>query len=329
MDVELRPPAWATHLLSDLTDWLRAPLPVRELRPFGLPDDAYFEYAWLDADGQPKADPEDPNPARNPWWDYARGLQGPAYRPDPDAVPGDRRPAGRVLRLVVPSRILGQERHVLIYSPAGLADASLPAVYFQDGKSYFGWGRAAQVLDRLLSTGRVRAAHLIFVVPSDRSWEYVIRGEYLRFLVEELLPAVEARAPCDGQRIALGASLGGLLSAGLAWRHPDLFQTVAAQSGAFLYAPDREVDDPYRGPEWLRQQVRAAPRRSIRWYLVCGTLEWLAPCNLRLAESLRAKGYACELHLRHAGHNWVNWGDGLPGALRFALGPPDRGSSSR
>jgi len=218
---------------------------------------------------------------------------------------------------------------VLIYSPAGLAGASLPAVYFQDGKSYFGWGHAPQVLDRLLSTRRVRAAHLIFVVPSDRSWEYVIRKEYLRFLVEELLPAVEARVPCDGQRIALGASLGGLLSAGLAWRYPDLFQTVAAQSGAFLYAPDREVDDPYQGPEWLRQQVQAAPHRSIRWYLVCGTLEWLAPCNLRLAESLRAKGYACELHLRHAGHNWVNWRDGLPGALRFALGPPDRGGDNQ
>ena len=41
MRVDLQPPAWATHLLSDLTDWQRAPLPAADVAPFDLPDDAY------------------------------------------------------------------------------------------------------------------------------------------------------------------------------------------------------------------------------------------------------------------------------------------------
>ncbi|PIE75421.1 enterobactin esterase, partial [bacterium DOLJORAL78_65_58] len=49
--MELRAPDWATHLLSDLTDWEKAPVPVERVRPFDLPEDAYFEYAWRDADG--------------------------------------------------------------------------------------------------------------------------------------------------------------------------------------------------------------------------------------------------------------------------------------
>ncbi|MFO7608646.1 MAG: hypothetical protein R6X35_05535, partial [Candidatus Krumholzibacteriia bacterium] len=145
MRVELAAPGFATHLLSDLTDWQRRPLPVAELEPFDLPDDAYFEYAWQDAAGERHPDPANPNPRLNPWWEYASNLAGPAWRPDPDADPGDARPRGRVLKLEVDSRILGQRRRLLVYSPPGLADAELPLVLFQDGKAYFGWGKAPQV----------------------------------------------------------------------------------------------------------------------------------------------------------------------------------------
>ena len=41
--------------------------------------------------------------------------------------------------------------------------------------------------------------------------------------------------------------MGGLCSAELAWRHPLRFQTVVAQSGAFLFHPGQHAgDDPYR-----------------------------------------------------------------------------------
>jgi len=322
MRVQLIPPSWATHLLSDLTDWQRAPLPVAALEPFELPDDAYFEYAYLDADGRQRPDPDNANPPANPWWDHARWLAGPAYRPDPYAEIGTARPRGRVVRCEVESAILGQKRRVLIYSPEDLADQPLPHVVFQDGKAYYGWGKVPQVFDRLLAAGEVSPAHLVFVPPVDRTREYAFNDSYQNFLIEELLPEVARRAPCNGQRIAWGASLGGLLSACLAWRHPLVFQSVVTQSGTFLYDPEQDLADPWQGGEWFLTQVGATVWRPLRWYLDCGSLEWLIASNRRLVTVLREQRYEVQLTVRNAGHNWVNWRNGLASAFRFALGRP-------
>lgn len=321
MLVDLVPPSWATHLLSDLTDWQRGPLPADQVAPFEIPDDAYFEYAWQGADGERRPDPDNSNPRRNPWWDYASNLAGPDYRPDPDAEVGDARPRGRVLRLEVASAILGETRHLMVYSPPGLADTELPHILFNDGKAFYGWGKAPQVFDRLHGRGEIGPAHLIFVPPRQRTPEYAFNPAYRRFLVEEVLPAVAARAPCDGRRTAWGASLGGLLGATLAWEHRDLFQTVVAQSGAFLFSPDMDRANPFVGGESFLSTVRAGDPAGLRWHLDCGRLEWLLASNERLADALAAGGAEARLVTRNAGHNWVNWRNGLAAGFRCALAP--------
>jgi len=213
MKIDLKPPSWATHLQSDLTDWRKAPIPVSELTTFEIPDDAFLEYAWQDEAGERRADPANENPRTNPWWDFACHLAGPDYRPDQWLVDSDVRPLGRVLRMSIPSVHFSSERQVLVYSPPGEAESSLPTLYFQDGKAYYGWGRVSQVLDRLIAAGLVPAAHLVFVTPKQRTDEYGFNDNYLRHMVEEVLPTVESRINCNGQRTAWGASLGGLCSA--------------------------------------------------------------------------------------------------------------------
>lgn len=322
MRVVLTPPPWATHLLSDLTDWQRAPVPVGELAPFELPDDAYFEYAWLDADGRRREDPGNPHPRLNPWWPYACHLAGPAYRADPDAEAAtDLAPRGRTLRLEVDSACLGQRRHVLVYTPAGCGDRPLPAILFQDGKAYQGWGRVPQVLDRLLARGEAGPAHLVFVPPVERTPEYFFNPTYRRFLLQEALPAVSHRVAIEGSLVAWGASLGGLLSAQLAWEAPGMFRAVVAQSGAFLFSPDMTPGDPFHGGEAFLDLVVKSPQLDLAWHLECGTLEWLLASNRRLARALRAGGWPVTLIERAAGHNWVNWRNGIAAGLRFALGP--------
>ena len=121
MRIELTPPAWATHLQSDLTDWQRAPVPVAELAPFDISDDAYFEYCYTDAEGVRRPDPGNDNPRLNPWFDFASNITGPQYRPDPWVVSEGVRPLGRVLRMEIGSKILNQTRRLIVYSlrPAG------------------------------------------------------------------------------------------------------------------------------------------------------------------------------------------------------------------
>ncbi len=320
MRVDLRAPAWATHLYSDLGDWRKAPLPVSEMRPFDLPDDVYFEYAWRDAAGDLQPDPDNHNPGLNPWWPHASHLTGPDYRPDPYSLVGAVRPRGRVLSLDLPSSILEQKRRLMIYSPPGLADAALPVVLYQDGKAYYGWGKVAQVFDRLHAEGGIEPAHLVFIPPIERTAEYAFNPDFRAFLLQEALPFAEERARCNGKRISWGASLGGLLASMLAWERPDLFQSVVAQSAAYLFSEDMDRTNPYAGGESFRDTVLTNEPRPIRWHLQCGSLEWLLGCNERLRDALAERDHDVELVIRAAGHNWVNWRNGLADGLRFALG---------
>ena len=319
MFVDLKAPPWATHFLSDLTDWQKGPLPVAEMRPFEIPDDAFFEYAYLDDNGQRLPDPDNPNPRLNPWWTYACNITGPGYRPDPLGEAVDKRPQGRGLRIEVESALLQESRRVMIYSPAGQSAAALPVVIFQDGKAYYGWGKVPQIMDRLLARGEVQPAHLVFLPPRERTREYAFNPAYRQFIVVELLQEIEKRLTCNGQRVAWGASLGGLLSAQLAWDHPSLFQKVVTQSGAFLFSEDMDLANPFVGRESFLRDIIASGPRSINWHLDCGTMEWLAASNRNLEEVLKNQGSEVTLTFRNAGHNWVNWRNGISAGLRFAL----------
>lgn len=319
MRIDLKAPSWATHFLSDLHDWNKAPLAVADMEPFHLPDDAYFEYAYMDQDGTRRPDPDNPSPVLNPWWDFASNLCGPAYRPHPLSQISAVAPAGQVVRLSLESRILQETRRFLIYSPPGMAGAELPHILFQDGKAYFGWGKVPQVLDKMMDSGLVGPAHLIFVPPKKRTPEYAFNLQYRKFLMEELLPLVESRVPCDGRRAVWGASLGGLLSAQLAWDHADVFQKVVAQSGAFLFSEDMDLKNPFAGNESFLRQVESDATRDLSWHLDCGTLEWLLESNRHLVAALKTRGMPVQFEQRAAGHNWINWRNGIAQALEFVL----------
>jgi enterochelin esterase-like enzyme len=322
MRIDLTTPPWATHLLSDLTDWHHAPTPVKEIEPQILADDARFEYAWLDAAGTLRADPGNVRSAENPWWPEARLLTGPAWNPHPLAAPPEEHPKGRTLRFRLDSRHVGPRRRLILYTPAGLEDAYLPVIYVQDGTGFFHHGRPHRVLEALLVDGRVAPAHLALVEPRERDEEYVFNEPFLRFYLEELLPYVEDQVRTVPERHLLGASLGGLFSATLAWRAADLFSSVLALSGAWTVHPNDTPRDPYKGREWLTERVLADPPRDLRWYLGCGTLEWLRDPNRRLRDALVSQGATVRHEERTQGHTWGAWRSLLPEALLFALGRP-------
>lgn len=318
MEVRLEVPVWATHLLSDLHDWKRRPLPVADLDRFTIPDDAWFEYAWLDRDGAMRPDPGGEN-AGNPWWPAACVIRGPRHREHPDVARDTDSPSSRLRRVRLRSEHLGMDRWHFIYSPVA-ANGPRPLIYIQDGKAFWHWGRVGSLVDRFTADGSVPAAHYVFIQPELRSREYVFHEPFRRFVLDELMPAVELELPCDGRRILWGASLGALASADLAIGRPDLFGTVVAQSGAFLIAPGDDPVDPYDGSEWLLSRFRAGDGGGIRWRLECGRLEWLIDSHRRLEHALSVTGaeYACIEH--PYGHNWANWRHGIPDALKWALG---------
>lgn len=322
MNVTLHIPEWATHLLSDLTDMERNPQPVDAGEvsgiPFELPDDVYFEYAFMDAGGKVKADPENEVRGDNPWLPEVSAIIGPDYQPDAYASADESAAKGKTQRLRLASKHLNQTRRLITYTPAGQS-APLSCVFVQDGVAFYRIGKLHAVMEKLVAAGLMRPAQLVFIEPVDRTEEYLFNPRYRAFVTDELLPFVEDKLACTGERVALGASLGGLVSATLAWENPQVFQTVVTHSGAFLGTP--ENPDVFSEASWLLTQLQREEAKPLRWYGDVGTLEWLCEVNRRIAQTLDEKGYEHRFAERHAGHNWVNWRNGFRAALSFALPP--------
>lgn len=322
MEVTLRAPAWARRIASDLTDMDRDPRPVEpgaEVR-YRVPDDAYLEYAWIDADGALRADPANPSRADNPWYPEVSAVRGPDYRPDALADPPAPPEPAVVERLRVASEHLRQQRRLVVVAPAGFGSAELPLVLVQDGIAFYRLARLADVLDALVRAGQARPARLVFVEPLERSREYAFHAGYRDFVADELLPHVRERFPSTGETVAVGASLGGLFSATLALQRPGVVDAVATFSGAFLGRP--EEPDFYRGTRsFVAEELERGAGAGVRWYAEVGTLEWLTDVNRRVARALEGHGVEHAFAERHAGHNWTNWRNGLASALRFAMHP--------
>lgn len=322
MRAEIAIPSWASHLVSDHTDMDRSPHPVdaAKVSSFKLtfPDDVYFEYAFIDQEGRMRADPRNELRGRNPWYPEVSAITGPEYRPSRFAILPDEPAAGSLARHRLESDHLNGVRRVTVYTPEDRSDSQLPLLLVQDGTAFLRLAGLPRVLEALLEEGRVRPARLVFIEPTDRSSEYGFEEDYRDFTLEELLPFLQRTYPSSEERLLLGASLGGLVSATLALLHPELFSSLATFSGAFLGTPDDR--DFYRSQEsWTLERVRLSGKLPLRWYSEVGTIEWLTGVNRELHDSLLENGYEHEYRERHAGHNWTNWRNGLADALEFLL----------
>jgi enterochelin esterase family protein len=330
MHVSIAVPDWAAFIVSDLSDWDRNPLAVTaEIRQASawditLPDDAYFEYAFMNAQHEQHADPTNDRQADNPWFPAARVITGPDYQPDAYAALTLSEPAtdklGTVVRGRIASHQLGARRRYTTYTPQGYEGTALPTIYLQDGVAYYRYGKVQVVLEALIQQENLRPAHLVFIEPVSRNDDYSFNQAYWHFVTDELVPDVERHLNCTNERTLMGASLGGFVSACIAWQAPNLFSTVITQSGAFLGTPEHK--DAYKAKDsWMLATLKDSPAKQLRWYLSCGTMDWLTDINRHMASVLQEKGYELVHTESTSGHNWVTWKNDFARALRFALQP--------
>jgi len=330
MRVRLEAPEWAEKLVSDLTDMDRAPRVVEpgEVIEHDLPDDVYFEYGFMGADDKVKPDPENENRAKSVWYGEVSSLTGPEYRSDPLADPPADLARGVTDRLRLESEQLGgQARRVTVYTPAAVErDQATPLAVVQDGVAMMRIGSLHLLLESLLERGEVQPLRLAFLEPVDRMAEYAFKEPYLRFVEEELEAELAERYPLTERRLWIGASLGALASADLGMRRakrmPDMAKddAVLALSGAFLGTP--EEFHAYRSSEsWLVERLQD-PETALpgRWHLHVGTLEWLHEVNREAFAALQDRQDVMATYSEaSAGHNWPNWKNALPDALRSVI----------
>jgi predicted alpha/beta superfamily hydrolase len=260
-------------------------------------------------------------------WKDARGEK-PASR-----ITGDYRYLPQIQ-----SKYLDHARDVIVWFPPGYEarpTKRYPVLYMHDGRQVFDpststWGKDWQVdelAQDMILNGELEPFIVVAADCTDARFdEYspAKRGDdYLRFLIEELKPMVDATWRTDPERSAVaGASMGGLISFYAAWKHPDIYFGAACLSPAF---EERYGHECFRLVEESRGQLP-----DLKLFLSCGgagELETkLLAGTLKMANRLRNAGYPeKKLTVRiesWAEHNEEAWARMTPHWLRFLFGRP-------
>lgn len=290
--------------------WYRAPLETT----------ARLDYL-LEVDGERRLDPLNPRTLPGSVGSVSE-LAMPGYELPPEVRDSaDTYPSGVITEHILNSQALGQRRTIFVYNPPGqLVGARLPSLYIQDGGDYLSLIDAPRILDRLIARQDIPPLIAVFIPPIQRQTEYNRSDAYTRFMVDELVPFIQATYQTDpdpAQTGTLGAALGGLMALHLSLSQPDVFGLAASQSG--LVGTDNDG---------LARGVAVRPPSSLQIHLTVGLYETavgpdgqnVLESNRRLAAILQANGYAVAYVEQPAGHSWGLWRDDLGAALRFLYG---------
>lgn len=211
------------------------------------------------------------------------------YALTPDSQPQPGVPVGKSFSFELSdSKIFpGTKRTITVYVPASYTGEQPACLYVGlDGLGF----HAATVFDNLiaqhaipltigvgLSSGVVASAQESGNPRFDRSFEFDSRSDRLaRFLLEEVLPAVEQHQTPDGHPIRLspdrnnraigGASTGAIGAFTIAWERPDSFSRVFSAIGTYVGM---------RGGESYYVLVRKTEPKPLRIFLEDGVHdEW-------------------------------------------------------
>ena len=256
------------------------------------------------------------------------------YQLGPDSKPQAGAPKGEVLKFVFnKSKIFpGTTREYWIYIPVQYTPDKPACVYVgQDGVAL----EAPTVFDNLINKKEMPVTIGVWAAPGkviaanadtaqdrfNRSYEYDGLGDnYVRFLLEELLPEVETKKATDGRAIKLshngndraigGQSSGAIAAFTAAWERPAEFSRVFTVIGTFVGL---------RGGEAYQTLIRKYEPKPIRVFLQDGSNDnntaggdwWMA--NQTMERALVFSGY----EVNHV------WGDGAHSGKQAASVFPD------
>jgi predicted alpha/beta superfamily hydrolase len=230
-------------------------------------------------------------------------------------------------------------RKVIVWLPPSYEeqqDQRYPVLYMHDGQQVFDpatstWGRSWEVdrtATRLIHAKKIQDIIVVAAYSTDqRDKEYVPpqKGEdYTRYMVEELKPFIDRnyRTRPDRQHTAVaGASLGGLISFYMAWKHPDIYFAAACFSPAFDYKGERSVFDLVKAtrktPD-LRLLLYGGVADDLEQELITGMREMAKLLHRR--KQFKDPDNLMVIEDTGGAHNEATWAQHMEECLRFLFG---------
>lgn len=179
-------------------------------------------------------------------------------------------PEGTLKKFSIKSTVLGEERIILVRTPAGYETNKVkyPVLYMTDGDAHM--GHTTSTIEFLTQNGRISDLIIVGVTNTDRTRDLTpvrssnknAAGElqfptsggadnFLKFFETELIPEIEKEYRTQPYRIFAGHSLGGLFAVHAMITKPGLFNAYVAVSPSLQWENNDELK---RVDTWLKNQ---------------------------------------------------------------------------
>ncbi len=238
--------------------------------------------------------------------------------------PAEDAPRGELDTFQFRSEVLDNARQIQVWRPPGYGsdpETRYPVLVVNHGDNLLRGGLMRNTLDNLV--GKEVAPLVAVFVPRASGPEY--GGEqvddYVRFLVEELLPHVDRHYLTDGEnRAIMGPGSAGVTAVYAALQRADVFQRAAAQSFYPIEASYERIEEMISTADLQPELIALV--WSTRDYEL-GEGQTAEAASQALAEQLRARNIPLREQISAYSPGWGGW-RGQHDDLLAALFPMER-----
>jgi enterochelin esterase family protein len=286
----------------------------------GPVDPGTYRYTF-NVNGVPVVDPRNPDlsESNNNVWSVVH-VPGLGFADENDV------PHGAVAAIYYPSKALGKNRRMHVYTPPGYehgGDQRYPVFYLLHGASdsddsWISVGRANFILDNLIASGKAKP--MIVVMPAGHTSRTTTPPasrpagappapqqptEFDRDFLTDIRPYVESHyrvlADRDHRAIA-GLSMGGGQSLSIALPNLKDFAYVGVFSSAIF---QRDL------PAWEKENATTldSPDKAglkLLWFRT-GSTDFLLQRTKDTVDLLKRHGFSPYFNESPGGHTWINW----------------------
>ena len=264
-----------------------------------------------------------------------KGDKGDLYR-------ANEVPHGNLSKVWYNSPTLKMQRRMTVYTPAGYDKGGrYPVLYLLHGaggdeNAWSELGRAAQILDNLIATGRAKPMIVVMpngnpncqAAPGEWSWGmytpgFMNGGDGPKEPAAASIPAsfmdivnyvdanyrtVKSRAG----RAVCGLSMGGGHTFGISLLYPKTFDYYGLFSAGLHLGKDFNMSQPFaeqikNDPDFAEQSARLFGSKPKLYWMGMGKTDFLYQGTVDLRNYWDSKGYKYEYVETDGGHIWRNW----------------------